>query len=358
MGYQLCKAQCTVTISSDETLTGISSAGDWGGPDAATCNNFHNLTPPINFDGDITVDYQNSNDDFAIDVNFNTINGGSFFTTSTGSNNSMTVPSGVTVNIDGDVGDPDNNNIGYVVDGTMNWNGTWNGKNSNGFTGSGGGTGGSFDFNQNPSCPDGDCPSFTGVESCEPSGGEFCTNDVVLPITLGSFSAENVFGSVNLNWTTLTEENFEYFSIERSANGYDFKEIAQVPGAGGDSEELRQYSYSDKNPISGTSYYRLRSNDFDGFMETFNAVTVFVDAGTAFTVYPNPASNYLNFDIVRNLETTPVVTLRDLAGKLKFKGHLETANQITLPVDVTNGIYILELIDADFASQQRIIIQR
>jgi hypothetical protein len=53
-----------------------------------------------------------------------------------------------------------------------------------------------------------------------------------LPVELLFFNGKVFNETVKLNWATASEENFEYFSIERSADGIDFKEIAQVAGSG------------------------------------------------------------------------------------------------------------------------------
>jgi hypothetical protein len=49
------------------------------------------------------------------------------------------------------------------------------------------------------------------------------------PITLSSFTGEVLSNQVTqLKWTTIEELNNAYFSIERSNNMLDFREIARV----------------------------------------------------------------------------------------------------------------------------------
>jgi hypothetical protein len=61
---------------------------------------------------------------------------------------------------------------------------------------------------------------------------------------------------VDITWSTATETNNKYFTIERSANGTDFVAIGTVNGAG-TSSSVNNYSFVDINPLTGVSYYRL-----------------------------------------------------------------------------------------------------
>lgn len=45
-----------------------------------------------------------------------------------------------------------------------------------------------------------------------------------------------------------------------------FESISEVSGMG-TSQEVNRYSYEDRDAIYGTSYYRLKQQDFDGQFE-------------------------------------------------------------------------------------------
>src|SRR6201999_3209775 len=46
-----------------------------------------------------------------------------------------------------------------------------------------------------------------------------------------------------ISWSTITEQNTSYFSIEKSTDAKKFSEIAQI-NAAGNSTSLQQYSYT------------------------------------------------------------------------------------------------------------------
>jgi hypothetical protein len=94
------------------------------------------------------------------------------------------------------------------------------------------------------------------------------TTQLLLPVELTSFSAKCMETYVQLNWTTASELNNDYFLIERSLNGQDWTAIAEVDGQGTKNDETH-YEIKDENPRAVTSYYRLRQVDFDGSEEVF-----------------------------------------------------------------------------------------
>jgi hypothetical protein len=94
--------------------------------------------------------------------------------------------------------------------------------------------------------------------------------------------------SVRLNWTTLSETDNDFFSVERYTQNSDWEVVGTLQGAG-DSNAPLNYSFVDSNPPGGFVYYRLKQTDFDGTFTYSN--TILIDPGnvsTASAIYPNP----------------------------------------------------------------------
>jgi hypothetical protein len=85
----------------------------------------------------------------------------------------------------------------------------------------------------------------------------------ILPIELISFQGKLVQSTANLEWTTASEINNDYFTIWKSRNGIDYKKFDSVKGAG-NSTQKETYNLIDENPFSPFTYYRLTQTDFDG----------------------------------------------------------------------------------------------
>ncbi len=85
-----------------------------------------------------------------------------------------------------------------------------------------------------------------------------------LPINLLYFNAKAVRNEyVHAEWSTSSETNNDFFTIERSGDGEHFESLAEVRG-NGNSGLIRSYSYNDMSPLQGISYYRLKQTDYDG----------------------------------------------------------------------------------------------
>jgi len=95
-----------------------------------------------------------------------------------------------------------------------------------------------------------------------------------LPIELVNFSLDKYDDNVKINWTTGSELNNDYFTIERSFDGYAWKEIDRIKGVG-NSSSLIDYSYIDRQSnLSGIVYYRLKQTDYDGKFERFHIKSI------------------------------------------------------------------------------------
>ncbi|MBN8701699.1 MAG: hypothetical protein J0M08_01415 [Bacteroidetes bacterium] len=100
----------------------------------------------------------------------------------------------------------------------------------------------------------------TGIPPC----GEACPVNLGLPIELTDFSVSNKMNQVvQINWTTNSELNNNYFTLEKSIDAMNFKPIAFLEGKG-NSFVINNYSYQDFDIIEGVFYYRLKQTDFDG----------------------------------------------------------------------------------------------
>ena len=184
-----------------------------------------------------------------------------------------------------------------------------------------------------------------------------CPSDP-LPVELMFFSAEVYNECVELSWATASEENFDYFAIERSIDGKDFKEIAQVTGNGNSFQRI-DYTYTDKFPAIGISYYRLRSIDFDGYTEIFDYAIVNVE-GVKYQaeVFPNPVtSGVLNVQLNFNLEEEAKVLLYNNVGLVELELAIDSWLNPLDVTSLTSGSYLIKIITSNGIFVERILIK-
>lgn len=181
-------------------------------------------------------------------------------------------------------------------------------------------------------------PVWTLVDNSDP-----------LPIELVRFVAQCDGDQTLVSWTTWTETNNDYFTLERSLNGTDFEMVDIVEGAGNSNQPL-SYEIADITPYSGTSYYRLKDTDFAGKATYSDVIAVTCGEGGTDFNFVN-AYEVNNTDIVvqftGNENEDFNIMLYDAAGKraLDYSGvAVGGMNKIQLPAgDLAQGIYIINL---------------
>lgn len=165
--------------------------------------------------------------------------------------------------------------------------------------------------------------------------------DYVLPIELINFYHRIGNNEIVLNWSTSAEVNNKEFRLARSVNGTTFTPLATVNGIG-DSNTLQNYTYTDKNPILGTSYYKLTQVDNDNIVKLERIIPVsYSVSSTEVTIYPNPVSETLNIQNSTNRYNK--ATLSDISGKVLGRYNLSAdVTQINVS-KLAKGVYILSL---------------
>lgn len=168
---------------------------------------------------------------------------------------------------------------------------------------------------------------------------------ILLPITLCRWTAQNQTNYVLLEWTTASEEGNNYFTIERSFDGANWETLGKVEGAGTTSMS-HSYSFEDKNPLSGISYYRLKQTDFNG-KSTYSSIKCINrpnDDVDNFIVYANEESNSF---IVEGAEIAACpIEIHDILGHKITEISFYSLSTSKVAIDVTKisaGTYIVTI---------------
>ncbi len=167
-----------------------------------------------------------------------------------------------------------------------------------------------------------------------------------LPVRLLTFRARYNGRTVDLNWSTATELNSDYFSIERSSDGINFSAIGRVQAAGNSSSTLH-YVSEDRQPLKGVSYYRLKMYDRNGAFE-YSSIERIIIQGDLLTVTPTVTSNgRVTVQLAALPNGNPSLQLFDMTGRLVWKANVTNT---VIPVDLTpyaKGMYVLRLVTND-----------
>ncbi len=164
------------------------------------------------------------------------------------------------------------------------------------------------------------------------------TLSIILPIELTSFSILERNNSHIISWGTITETQNADFEIQRSSNAQDWTTLGFITGAGNSSEEII-YEYTDRSPMPGINYYRLRQVDLDGTDAFSEIISVLNGSSADVSIYLNPTSNRV---FVNGMEES--------LASLNIYNHLgRKAGGVTYNIGGTDvsflppGLYIIEI---------------
>ncbi len=140
-----------------------------------------------------------------------------------------------------------------------------------------------------------------------------------LPVRLSQFEAKPKEEKIILDWTTVTEQDCDYFIIERSAHDNNFKEIAREPG-NGQSLISQHYKVIDDDPLKGLSYYRLKQVDIDRSVHIYKTVSVYLNSTSpAVYVTPNPSpGDNINIRVNGLAQKQVMVAIYNKLGELVY----------------------------------------
>jgi Secretion system C-terminal sorting domain len=187
----------------------------------------------------------------------------------------------------------------------------------------------------------------------------------VLPIELMSFNAKCTDHNVNITWSTASETNNDYFTVERSQDGETWEIVAVMPGAGNSNTTL-YYSAIDSKPYADNTYYRLKQTDFNGNFKYFDpvAATCNSDVADYFILKPNPANNEVTCSVFASEDNNVTVGIINYLGqKILLQNYNLTKGSNDLKLDVSqfsNGVYTVIVYSAkgDLVKSKQLVIQK
>lgn len=152
-----------------------------------------------------------------------------------------------------------------------------------------------------------------------------------LPIELISFSAIVSELGIEIHWSTATEINNDFFTLERSYDGITWTPILQMPGQG-NSSYISEYKYIDEDFDSNTLYYKLKQTDYDG-TSSFSKII---------TVYPHQFQNNITITYNKRQQIIEItcnniksIELLNIKGQVVFK----TEQSIISTNNISSGVY-------------------
>ena len=183
--------------------------------------------------------------------------------------------------------------------------------------------------------------------------GVFGVADIgaALPVKFGSIKAYEKQNGIQLDWKVYSENQVKSYEIERSADGRTYISVGSLPALYNNTSD-GDYGFFDANPLSGTSYYRIKNNDLDG--KSAYSIVIRVNRNKTIkglSLYPNPTVNGIvllqGSDLGRGIYK---ISIFGSNGQEIFKQQIKhnggTISQtIELPSTINKGVYMFSVRD-------------
>lgn len=169
-----------------------------------------------------------------------------------------------------------------------------------------------------------------------------CPGLAALPVNIISFSGKLFNNYLQLSWEVENEINVRSYIIEQSFTGSSYSAIATV-NANNSNHYKQLINIEDKR--GRRVFYRLKKLDADGSYTYSDVFTIHIPLQNTFTVYPNPAKDFIT---IKNpsLSNKPIeIAITDKAGKTITK-QIATVNTAQTIINISYlhpGVYFAQI---------------
>jgi trimeric autotransporter adhesin len=182
---------------------------------------------------------------------------------------------------------------------------------------------------------------------------------ILAPIILTSFDiSKTADNHVSIVWSTATEENVKNMYVERSSDGRNFAPIFTITPVGARNKYTR-YAVTDKTPVQGSNYYRLKEVDFDGNVSYFDIKAITINkSGPRFQAFYSGADIKVNLGSIKG---EYLLSMYDAGGSHIRSQVLRIPSnsfQTSLPAPQRTGVYIVTLRGEGINETARIFVSK
>lgn len=168
----------------------------------------------------------------------------------------------------------------------------------------------------------------------------------VLASNITEFTGKQQQKSVDLSWKIADEKDVNTYELQESNNGSDFRVLTMLIPTG--KTENKQYSFTDKDVVVGSNYYRLKITDKTGTVK-YSQIIVFRfndQFKGEMVVTPNPVRDVIRVKFSGMKKGNYRTELRNVTGQLIHTANTTIADSeqmsyINKPSSLTSGIYLL-----------------
>ncbi len=166
-----------------------------------------------------------------------------------------------------------------------------------------------------------------------------------LPVTFINFNGKLLpDNKVQLNWEAYTDQQHNYFEVQRSIDGSNFLSI-------GKGNAFPPFDFLDKQPNPGNNFYRVKQVDKDGTTTYSSIINITILNNVNVIVFPNPVYDKISIKLASMNAEIFKLQITDMQGKVIYTKLTQVRNGAAeLNVDMKSWspqTYILKIIGRD-----------
>jgi len=177
-----------------------------------------------------------------------------------------------------------------------------------------------------------------------------------LYVKLHAFNAQYENRKVFLNWSSDSEENNDYYELERSVDGVFYTKIAKITGSGTTNQQSFYSSVDEQFEVGKINYYRLKQVDFNGKVTVLKTTSVDCSAESLFTIIPTGVAGEYIVQIKDHSFAEAEVVVYNLMGSILTTGYLKEGT-LTLNTRTEKEIVFIQLTTKEASLKQRFWVQ-
>ena len=169
--------------------------------------------------------------------------------------------------------------------------------------------------------------------------------DILLPFEIIDFNGQYKQEQVILNWTTSAEEGVQGYEIQQSADGIHWNKVGEIP-VQTKTGQTSAYSFTDKSPLPGKNFYRLKSIEINAAAQYSPIVIVQVPLKVnhhQVRIYPNPFKTEVSISLQTFNGEMSQIELLSSEGKILHKWNTRQKDFLIPAGNLRKGIYLLRV---------------
>lgn len=177
----------------------------------------------------------------------------------------------------------------------------------------------------------------------------------ILPIELIDFYATKNNDVNDVFWKVGSEENVLHYTIDKSNNGIDFKELTTVFVSS--NSQTKTYNLVDQEPFSDITYYRLGTKEKNG-KDYFHKIISVNEKSDDWKCNHYQQEQNLVIEFKNSVPKHSTISLFDLSGKLLAEEEVKNSQTKINVQNFAEGIYFVRITTPYKTENFKIIIQK